>query len=362
MSMCMVLAFGMTAYGAESSEVLTEGERREVDGDTLTKTVILPAGKLTSIPRYEAEGNTLYVLNEDSLRLRTVSTDFAEGADVVTVTKIIAGLPDNDLERIPMTEKQGDITCDLLYVSYKVTEESKEGMPLKYEAMCWYGGLNKYEVDYDAAWEATMTYTGYPIESNIQSTVVEYIYKYENLPPVVAGGGSVAARPVTSERQEVAPEEPAETELIEEEEIPMAEEEEQEPEQGPAPENTNIDEEDTPLGAPDGISIAAAGVVTGGILVAVLGYIYFLTAPIYAAIYSGGYKRIGRIRLKHEKDHYKAMLSEYLVEKAEVGNYKIKVSKYIQSRSKVGIMDIQCPDGRIITRKLEDEVLFTAMD
>ena len=136
-------------------------ERKEDDNEKDKKTVILPAGELTSIPRYETEGNILYVLDEDSLRLRTVSTGSAEGADMVTVTKIIAGLPDNDLERIPMTEKQGEVSCDLLYVSYKVTEESEEGMPLKYEALCWYGGLSKYEVDYDAAWEATMTYTGH---------------------------------------------------------------------------------------------------------------------------------------------------------------------------------------------------------
>ncbi len=361
LSACMILAFGMTAHGAAPSDAVQESEKREVEGDTLKKTVILPAGELTSIPRYETEGNILYVLDEDSLRLRTVSTGSAEGADMVTVTKIIAGLPDNDLERIPMTEKQGEVSCDLLYVSYKVTEESEEGMPLKYEALCWYGGLSKYEVDYDAAWEATMTYTGHPIESNIQSTVVEYIYEYENPPVEIGNMGGESTRPVV-ERQEAAPAETGNTETVEEEEVPMAAEEETEPELTQAPEHINIGDETTPLGAPAGGSIAAAaGAVAGGIFIAVLGYVYFLTVPIYAAVFSGGYKRIGRIRLKYQKDHYTAVLSEYLVEKAEVGNYKIKVSSYIQKRSKVGIIDIQCPDGKMITRKLEEEVLFTVM-
>lgn len=361
---CMILAFGMTAYGAAPSEAIQEGEQREVEGDTLKKTVILPAGELTSIPRYETEGNILYVLDEDSLLLRTVSTGSAEGADMVTVTKIIAGLPDNDLERIPMTEKQGEVSCDLLYVSYKVTEESKEGMPLKYEALCWYGGLSKYEVDYDAAWEATMTYTGHPIESNIQSTVVEYIYEYGNPPMINGNMGEESAR-LVNERQKTDPEDTGSTETVEEEEVPMAaaEEPEAESELAQEPDNINIGDETTPLGAPESGSIAAAmaGVVAGGIFIAVLGYVQFLTAPIYAAVFSGGYKRIGRIRLKYRKDHYTAVLSEYLAEKAEVGNYKIKVSPYIQNRSKAGIMDIKCPDGRTITRKLEEEVLFTVM-
>lgn len=374
MSLSLILLLGITAHGAEPSAVLQEREKREVQGDSLTKTLILPAGEITSIPRYETDGNILYILDEDSLRLRTVSTGFAEGADMVTVTKIISGLPDNDLERIPMTEKQGEISCDLLSVSYKITEESKEGMPLKYEALCWYGGLSRYEEVYDAAWEASMTYTGHPIESGIQSTAVEYIYEYRDRPGAAENGSGESERTIGGRRKEDSAEtnetpeteDTEETELIGEETVPMAAGEEQELGQEPGqgrPEYKNIDDEDTPLGSPGrAAAIAAAGIPAAGLLAALLWYLHYFTAPIYAAMYSGGYKRIGRIRLKRCKDHYAAVLTEYLTERAETGNYKIKISQYIQNRSRIGILDIQCPDGRTITRKLKDVVLFTVTD
>ncbi|MCI9383551.1 MAG: hypothetical protein HFI24_05015 [Lachnospiraceae bacterium] len=371
----MVLAFGMNVYGADAWQ---EGEQRVVEGDVLTKTVILPAGGVTAIPRYEVDGNVLYVLDEDSLSLRTVRTDSAEGAELVTVTKVIGGLPDNDLERIPMTEMEGDVSCELLYVSYKVTEESGEGMPLKYEALCWYGGLSKYKVDYDAAWEAVMTYTGHPIESSIQSPVVEYLYEYRN-PPVVNGtGGGEAVRNVLpgqgtalaegegGQMEETGTEG---TERVEDETVPMAAEDEtgREPEEEPEGEQDfgqfDIEDEAVPLGLPGGAFAAGAAVVAvAGLLAAVLWYVFFHTAPIYTALYSGGYKRIGRIRLKYRKDHYVAVLSEFLTERAEIGKYKIKMSGYFRKRSRVGILDIECPDGRMITRKLKDVVLFSVIE
>lgn len=375
-SLCLILLSGMTAYGAEPPAVLQEREKREVQGNSLTKTLILPAGEITSIPRYETDGNILYILEEDSLRLRTVSTGSAEGADVVTVTKVISGLPDNDLERIPMTEEQGEISCDLLSVSYRITEESREGMPLKYEARCWYGGLSRYEEVYDTAWEASMTYTGHPIESSIQSAAVEYIYEYIERSGAAENGSAGIERTIGGGRKDIleetnetlGTEDTEETEVIEEETVPMASEETQESgrETEPGrPEDINIDDEDTPLGAPGRAAAAAAavaGILAAGLLAALLWYLNHFTAPIYAAMYSGGYKRIGRIRLKRCRDHYAAVLTEYLTERAETDNYKIKISQYIQNRSRIGILDIRCPDGRTITRKLKDVVLFTVMD
>lgn len=377
-SLCLILLSGMSAYGAEPSAVLQEREKREVQGDSLTKTIILPAGEITSIPRYETDGNILYILEEDSLRLRTVSTGLAEGADVVTVTKIISGLPDNDLEWIPMTEKQGEISCDLLSVSYRITEESREGMPLKYEARCWYGGLSRYEEVYDTAWEASMTYTGHPIESSIQSAAVEYIYEYIERAGTAENGSGESERIIGGRRKETLTDtnempktgDTEETELIEEETVPMAAGEEQESRQETGqgrPEDKNIDDEDIPLGASGraaaaASAAAAAVILAAGLLAALLWYLHHFTAPIYAAMYSGGYKRIGRIRLKRCRDHYAAVLTEYLTERAETDNYKIKISRYIQNRSRIGILDIRCPDGRTITRKLKDVVLFTVMD
>lgn len=370
---CMMLIFGMRAFAAEPISPLETKERREVEGDTLTKTMLLPAGKVTLIPRYEEEGNTLYILNEDSIRMRSAGLDSSEGAKLITITKRITGLPDNDLERIPMTEKQGEIACELLYAIYEVTGESEQGMPLEYEALCCYGGLQKYAVDYDTAWEATMTYTGYAKESSIQSTAVEYVYEYEAAPFDV---GSMRQEEEGENREilgnlseETAGEETLEEVLqAEPESRPEAEPEgrfdpEPESEQRNEPEITRIQEEETPLGAPGkSLPFMFAAIAAGVVIAAVMGYLYFYTAPVYGALYGGGYKRIGRAHWKRHGDHYEVTLSAYLAERAETETYKIKVSAYIQNRSGAGVMDIRCPDGSVLTKKLRNEVVFTVKD
>lgn len=368
---CMILIFSRRVYAAEPKGPSEITETRTVEGDTLTKTMLLPAGQVTLIPRYEEEGNTLYILNEDSIRMRTAGLESSEGTELITVTKTITGLPDNDLERIPMTQQQGEVACELLYAIYEVTKESEQGMPLEYEALCCYGGLQNYAVDYDAAWEATMTYTGYAKESSIQSTVVEYLYEYE-APLVETGSGWQEGAAVNRElmgelleetQEEEVPEEalPAEgiTPPEREGELEQSEETEQEAE----PEITSIQEEETPLGAPrTPLALILTGAVVGILLAVAVGYLYLYTAPVYGALYSGGYKRIGRARLKRRGDRYEAALSERLTEKAETENYKIKISGYIQNRSGAGVLDIRCPDGSIITRKLKDEIVFLVKD
>lgn len=62
--------------------------------------------------------------------------------------------------------------------------------------------------------------------------------------------------------------------------------------------------------------------------------------------------------MKHQKDHYEAVLTEYLMEKGETQNFMIRVSKYLQTRSQTEILDIRCPSGDVMSRKLEKEVLF----
>ena len=142
-------------------------------------------------------------------------------------------------------------------------------------------------------------------------------------------------------------------------ELEQSEETEQEAE----PEITSIQEEETPLGAPrTPLALILTGAVVGILLAVAVGYLYLYTAPVYGALYSGGYKRIGRARLKRRGDRYEAALSERLTEKAETENYKIKISGYIQNRSGAGVLDIRCPDGSIITRKLKDEIVILVKD
>lgn len=363
LGICIMLSFGMTVYGAEPTEALKKEEKREVNGDTLTKTMILPAGKMTLVPRYETDGNILYILDEDSIQIKTADTALAEGTKVVTVTRTITGLPDNDLMRIPMTEMQGKTRCDLLYATYKVTGTDEYKVPNEYEAFCCYAGLEKYSIDYDSDWEATMTYTGYSMDSGGSSGVTEYLYEQE-IVSVQTERQKEKSVPADRDSQE----ETGEPEVMEEIEEPEDELAIAEKEGENSPKTVTIEEEETPLAGPEkSSSPASAGILMGvilllGILVFILAYVCFYTAPIYAAIYSGGYKRLGRIWLRRRKDHYEAILSEYLIEKAEIDRYKIKISRYIQNRSGANILDIRCPDGTIMTRKLAEEVLFALED
>lgn len=233
-----------------------------------------------------------------------------------------------------MTVKQDGNTCELLYVIYTVTSWDEYELPEEYRAVCCYGWLEKYYVSYDSEWEATMTYIGYPIGGGLKSTLIDYVYDYEELRNRVLREGDAGA-----EEGGNGEEEAAHTEGY--------------------GDLSNIEEEETPLGGLKGSNMAAiAGAAAGCALVAVLAYLYFLTAPIYAAVYTGGYKRIGRVRMKHQKDHYEAVLTEYLMEKGETQNFMIRVSKYLQTRSQTEILDIRCPSGDVMSRKLEKEVLF----
>ena len=332
-SLVLALLLGTNVWAAEPSQTPAE-EDTGTAVDTMTKTMRLPAGQVTLIPRYEDTGDILYILGKGSIRIRVTGTGEAEGADVYTLTKTLTELPDNDLERIPMTVKQDGNTCELLYVIYTVTSWDEYELPEEYRAVCCYGWLEKYYVSYDSEWEATMTYIGYPIGGGLKSTLIDYVYDYEELRNRVLREGDAGA-----EEGGNGEEEAAHTEGY--------------------GDLSNIEEEETPLGGLKGSNMAAiAGAAAGCALVAVLAYLYFLTAPIYAAVYTGGYKRIGRVRMKHQKDHYEAVLTEYLMEKGETQNFMIRVSKYLQTRSQTEILDIRCPSGDVMSRKLEKEVLF----
>lgn len=315
-----------------------EEREHETVLDTRTKTVRLPAGEVTRIPRYEDEGDVLYVLDEDSIRIRVTGTDKAEGADVLTVTRRLTELPDNDLERIPMTISHTGNTCELLYVVYEETDWDEYELPVEYEALCCYGWLEKYEVSYDTEWEATMTYIGYPVGSRLTSTAVRYFYEGEGF----------------LEQME-----------MQEEETIVAQVEQREGQMERRMKAGGKEEDKTPLEGSDAMNrsrILMAGIVLaavlGGGLFGLWGFFYCLTAPIYVVSRVGIEKRLGRVWLKRRVGGFTAVLTKALMDKAERPSFMIRISGYLKKHTEDGLLEIQCPSGASFTEPLEREVLF----
>ncbi len=334
---CFACLLGAEVRAEEPSPPSAKETVRDPDTavDTMTKTLRLPAGQVTRIPRYEDAGEILYVLDESSIHIRVTGTKEAEGADVYTLTKTLTDLPDNDLERIPMTVSHQGNTCDLLYVIYTVTSWDAYELPETYEAVCCYGWLEKYWVSYDSEWEATLTYLGYPIGGRLTSTLAEYFYDYEELREHVLS----------------KPQEPGKLRKIGGERVPGKKELYRE----------EIREEEIPLGTPGHLkapAIAAVAAAAAGTFLFLPVFFCFLTVPLYEALHTGGYRWLGQVRIRRGEDCYEALLTEALVRKAKTSHFMIRISGYLQKHSPGGVLEIRCPSGIVITRRLKREVLF----
>lgn len=288
--------------------------------NTVTEKIPLTSDEVTHIPKYKESGDLLFVLDDEEVEVSVTGTEKKKGAEVVTTNKTITGLPDNDLARIPMVEEYEGVSCDLLYVIYEITDYDENEVPIEYKAYCRYGGLSEYTESIDAEWEATAAYTGYQLDQYVKSSTVTYVYQYVE----------------HFESADVPEEEP--------EEIP-----EEEIEELPA----EAPQEEEHINA---AAVAAAAV--GGILFAVIGGILLLTVPVYAALGTGEYKYIGRMRLKRKEHLYEGTLKESLADKAEIGNFMVRIPKRVQKRNEVEMLNIVCPDGKVIRKKMQDEILF----
>lgn len=287
----------------------------------LTETIPLSSESTAQIPKYRTEGAMAYILDESSISVQVTGYTDETGTEPVETTVTLEDLPDNDLSRIPLTTEYDGLTCDLLYVTYTVTGTDENGTPDEYKADCRYGALKEYTESFPSSWQATVHYAAYEGEAFIRSSTINYQYEYIEIPEV------------QEEEPEVQEEEP----VMEEE--PVSEEPVEEPRTFPV----------VPV-------VVASG--TGVVLALVL-YFLFLTAPIYALTAEGKYHFIGRIRMKHRKDCYEAKLTESLTDRAEVQSYKIKVPKKVQKQSTTGILRVKCPDGNVLTPKLREETTFT---
>ncbi len=316
-----------------------------IPGNRLKKTIPLDADTVTQIPRYIVEGDTSYVLDETSIVVEETGRSSSEGANVVTFSRKVEKLPDNDLERIEKSVTHEGIPCDLLCVVYEVTEEDEDGIPAEYSAACEYGGLETYSRSYPSAWQANVWYDACQIVGDIEVLTEEEMY------------GSVDTSPTESARTVRGNRRPTE-------EADVEEEEEEDPSPKPALKKFQLrkitpgekEEEKKIPDIPVPLAAAAAGLL---LLIPFLIWFTVLTAPLYALKKGEKYRYIGRIRLKKEDMEYTAYLTERLADRADIPVYKIKVPGQVRRETKGGMLQVNCPDGKKLSLICGEEVGFT---
>ena len=104
--------------------------------------------------------------------------------------------------------------------------------------------------------------------------------------------------------------------------------------------------------------IAAVAAAAAGTFLFLPVFFCFLTVPLYEALHTGGYRWLGQVRIRRGEDCYEALLTEALVRKAKTPHFMIRISGYLQKHSPGGVLEIRCPSGIVITRRLKREVQF----
>lgn len=323
-------------------ELRVHGTEGEFPG-YLERTFELNSEETVQVPRYIVEGNTVYMLDEASIAVEEAEHGSAEGADVVTFSRKVEDLSDNDLARIEKKKVIEGIECELLSAVYKVEEKDEKGMPVQYSAVCEYGGLKKYGISYPTAWRLTARY--YPGRTLSEPEVVE-IQEEVTVKKNVGREGSTRTRRTTRRGEEEKEEkETVEKELILKPEIrrikikPPAKEE---------------DKRTLNLLAP-----LAAGAAGTGVILPFIIWFSVLTAPLFGMKERGKYRYIGRIRLKKEGEGYTARLTKRLLRRAELPVFQIKLQKKVWKRAKAGVFSVHCPDEKKIVTIAGRTVHFT---
>lgn len=328
----------VAAYGGVS--VREVREEKLIPGKRLMKTVSLNADMVTQIPRYIVEEDTPYVLDESSIVVEETGRSSSEGANVVTTSRRVEKLPDNDLERIERSITHEGLSCDLLYVVYQVTKEDEDGIPEEYSAVCEYGGLKKYSESYPSAWQATFWYDAYEITEGME--IMTELEEYEHVADGTARKTRVVKGWNRADREEETFPKPEVKKFILKKIVPGENDEETK-------------------GMLDFLLPVTAIVLGAGVifLLPFILWFFLLTAPAYALREEDKYHYIGRVRLKKEEEIYAAVLTKHLIEKAELPVFKIKVPEKVRRETKAGILQIHCPDGRRAASICGKEVRFT---
>lgn len=338
-------ALAETEEAGNGTQAEPEGENRpeaEEAEKRLKKVIPLNEDKITQIPKYIVEEDTAYVLDETSVKVEVTETGSSEGADVVTFSRKAENLPDNDLARIEKTMLQEGIICELLSVIYEVEEEDEYGIPMRYSALCEYGGLKKYSTSYPAAWQMTVWYDACgPVDEG--GTVTEYEYEYNYVQGsrrTGEGGTGTGGKAESGETEKDAA--------------------------FPKPSikkfrtgQTAGDDEEKEI-ADILVPLAAAAAAAGtGVSLPFMIWFTVMSVPLFALKKEEKYRYIGRIRLKKEEGIYTAYLTRRLFSKAEIPAFMIKLPEKVRKKMKTDMLQVHCPDGKRILLQAEKEVKFT---
>lgn len=324
------------AYGQVSEKEIRE--EKLIPGKRLMKTLSLSADEVTQIPKYIVEDGTPYVLDEASIVVEETGRSSSEGADVVTTSRRVEHLPDNDLERIEKSIIHEGLSCELLYVVYETAKEDEDGIPIEYSAVCEYGGLNKYSKSYPSAWQAEVWYDAYEImeEMIIITESGDYKYGEDNIPSGIIKHISGRNR---AEDDKVPLPKPEVKKFALKKIVP-----------GEKEEKNDLTGFFLPVGV---------GVLLTGLLFLLILWFLILTAPLFALKKGEKYRYIGQVRLKETESGYAAYLTERLVNRADLPVFKIKVPEKVRRNSKEKMLKVCCPEGKWITLVCGKEVGFT---
>lgn len=333
----MTMKVQATYEQAAEKEIM---EEKLIPGKRLMKTIPLDADTVAQIPKYIVEDGTPYVLDEASIVVEETGRSSSEGADVVTFSRKVENLPDNDLDRIEKSIIQEGLSCELLCVIYEVTKEDEDGIPVEYSALCEYGGLKKYSKSYPSSWQAKAWYDAYEVTKETVLTVESEEQEYnENIP---SGKVKLVSGKNKAEDNDSPLPKPR-TKKYTLKRIAPGEKEEK---------RDTKDKKDflLPLGA---------GALGAGLLFLLILWFGVLTAPLFALKKGQKYRYIGQIRMKKTESGYEAYLTKRLVDRADIPVFKIKVPERIGNNAKKKMLRVSCPDGRWITLVCGKEVGFT---
>lgn len=317
---------------------------QEQTSEQLIKTFLLLPEETAQVPRYLVEKGAVYELDEASLVVEETERGGSEGADVVTFSKKVEDLSDNDLSKIEKAAVMEGIGCELLSAAYQVEETDKNGIPIRYSAVCEYGGLKKYSASYPAAWQLTA--------------------RYERLEELMGPEAVEIQEDVWEETQERSGDSGTRTRRVTE----VTERAENEADSGkkpvPKPRIKRIrikpkPEEEDKWKITELLPFLAAAAAGAGVTVPFVIWFSVLTAPLSGLRREGKYRYIGRIRLKRENGIYTAYLTERLRARAELPVFRIKLPEKVWKKAGTEMLRVQCPGGRIIMMTIGKAVRFT---
>lgn len=321
------------AKGNVQTSVAAAAEETGEPPGSIIRMFELTSDETAQVPRRIVEGNAVYELDETSIVVEVSGEGNAEGADVVTFSRKVEDLSDNDLSRIVKEAVIEGVSCELLSVVYKVEEEAENGMPIRYSAVCQYGGLKKYSTSYPTAWRMTVRYD--LCETMTEAEIIEIREEVEDNNIRSEGGNGEAKR---GEDETIGKEESVPKGAIKGFRI--------KPEEG---DKKKILDFPAPLAA-----AAAAGLTVPFVI-----WFSILTAPLYGLKGGGKYRYIGQIRMKKEGEIYTAYLTKRLRVRAELPVFQIRINRRVRKKSKNGMLRVHCPGGKRIMTTLGSLTCFT---